>query len=89
MPTLTEITSQIKFPSPCGERVLLNIEKMYDPNVHTQGIKFPSPCGERVLLNLRVNLTLPSTYFQVSVPLRGKGSVELQIGATPSGSTDP
>ena len=41
---------------------------------------FPSPCGERVLLNNKpeVKAELDVEKFFVSVPLRGKGSVELK-----------
>jgi len=41
------------FPSPCGERVLLNIKNLASRNSNLDRLMFPSPCGERVLLNGR------------------------------------
>ena|GEM_PF-6462433 len=40
------------------------------------GALFPSPCGERVLSNRRQDLSPLGMHDRVSVPLRGKGSVE-------------
>ena len=42
---------QLRFPSPCGERVLLNGVKGAGLKSPLGSFTFPSPCGERVLLN--------------------------------------
>jgi len=39
------------FPSPCGERVLLNLVVFSQHSSAVATFRFPSPCGERVLLN--------------------------------------
>jgi len=67
------------FPSPCGERVLLNRGSRIYKGKSDYLILFPSPCGERVLLNLSQvrQLCISALIHCVSVPLRGKGSVEL------------
>ena len=58
------------FPSPCGEKVGINLEAEYKAALEKQRA-FPSPCGEKVGINrwvLRSNpLTSPS--FR---PLAGK-----------------
>ena len=75
---LKDTGSIFKFPSPCGERVLLNLIELMDATAEDCGIGFPSPCGERVLLNLsaRRRACRNAVGIRVSVPLRGKGSVE-------------
>ena len=45
--------SQEMFPSPCGERVLLNPMFPVRSARSLLTALFPSPCGERVLLNVR------------------------------------
>jgi len=47
----------IEFPSPCGERVLLNLSFIVHYNIVDIDM-FPSPCGERVLLNVISRLEL-------------------------------
>ena len=66
----------LTFPSPCGERVLLNANLESVGSAATCILGFPSPCGERVLLNDRNTHRFTLGNFSVSVPLRGKGSVE-------------
>ena len=51
------------FPSPCGEKVGINLTvrslRLASP---TQG-KFPSPCGEKVGINLQFNFSDFSEYL--------------------------
>ena len=81
-----------EFPSPCGERVLLNATDKSDQlRVYIEA--FPSPCGERVLLNKQpIDYYLSHRVADVSVPLRGKGSVErrhIRFYSIPATNTFP
>ena len=64
-----------QFPSPCGEKVGINIEppklvvRVFD--------KFPSPCGEKVGINANPFSFAGLQDPCVSVPLRGKGRDQL------------
>ena len=40
------------FPSPCGEKVGINVATDEPKHVPTLLPKFPSPCGEKVGINL-------------------------------------
>jgi hypothetical protein len=40
------------FPSPCGEKVMKNIDQTINKDVQKfYGLAFPSPCGEKVMKN--------------------------------------
>ena len=68
-------TSQLAaFPSPCGEKVGINIAgelSLWKEYPH----EFPSPCGEKVGINGLKGLSPAGLNVRkdVSVPLRGKG----------------
>ena len=123
---IEQTTYILEFPSPCGERVLLNLHarsplsaykgsavsvplrgkgsveratglsligqldfvsvplrgkgsvELAEGNFDAESLtsRFPSPCGERVLLNESGRKATAALKDKVSVPLRGKGSVE-------------
>ena len=58
------------FPSPCGEKVGINVRNSM--NHPSWWFAFPSPCGEKVGINGSSSLARSRQYI-VSVPLRGKG----------------
>ena len=60
----------VGFPSPCGEKVGINVVKEIGGRNYYW--KFPSPCGEKVGINDN-NFGLTNYQLAVSVPLRGKG----------------
>ena len=63
--------NMLAFPSPCGEKVGINeIAKLNSTNIDTV---FPSPCGEKVGINMTKLRIQRGEYYEVSVPLRGKG----------------
>ena len=61
---------QEKFPSPCGEKVGINVRNSM--NHPSWWFAFPSPCGEMVGINGSSSLARSRQYI-VSVPLRGNG----------------
>ena len=63
---------------------------MIIPEAFIDQWEFPSPCGERVLLNLYKGCSKDHYMLAVSVPLRGKGSVErLELFTTLTGADYP
>jgi len=62
---------RIPFPSPCGEKVGINV-LTYLGKPDPQGL-FPSPCGEKVGINRKTGGGYILLGPAVSVPLRGKG----------------
>ena len=63
-----------KFPSPCGEKVGINLRECLCRLYSCEW--FPSPCGEKVGINIRGLIKLRierGEVREVSVPLRGKG----------------
>ena len=70
------------FPSPCGEKVGINVRQQNYPRYRGEKM-FPSPCGEKVGINLE--LDWPRWQGDVvSVPLRGKGRDQLRVSSPSS-----
>ena len=46
----------VKFPSPCGEKVGINVKEVIPSAFGSLAAKFPSPCGEKVGINTRIGL---------------------------------
>ena len=63
------------FPSPCGEKVGINVIREKMPGSYWT--RFPSPCGEKVGINTLCTLQCMAPGLSVSVPLRGKGRDQL------------
>ena len=62
----------VKFPSPFGEKVGINLGLPRIVSLEL-GYEFPSPCGEKVGINLGYEKDPAVVQAAVSVPLRGKG----------------
>mgnify|MGYP001063077052 CR=1 FL=1 len=64
----------VEFPSPCGEKVGINLASDAASLRWLLSAEFPSPCGEKVGINSSGGGGSPSfASSAVSVPLRGKG----------------